>query len=83
LHRYAISQQIDYHEIKPLVCILFPLSFEQGILGLAPELEDESLVCSGAGASAYRSLRSEVEYYFGHECVQELDFIERNVLGDS
>ena len=28
LHRYAISKQMDYHEIKPLVCILFPLSFE-------------------------------------------------------
>jgi hypothetical protein len=80
LHRYAISKQMDYHEIKPLVCILFPLSFGEGILSVAPELEDDSLVCSGSGYSAYQSLRSELEYYFGHEFVEELDGIEKEVL---
>ena len=81
LHRYALSKQLDYHEIKPLVCILFPLSFGEGLLCLAPELEDDSLICAGAGSSAYRSLRNELEYYFGHECVEELDAIENNSLG--
>jgi Fe-S-cluster containining protein len=80
LHRFAISRQMDYHEIKPLVCILFPLSFGEGILRIAPELEDNSLVCAGEGASAYRSLREEVEYYFGHELIEELDQMERKVL---
>jgi Fe-S-cluster containining protein len=81
LHRHAISRQMDYHEIKPLVCILFPLSFEEGILLVAPELDDNSLVCSGAGYSAYQSLRNELEYYFGGELVEELDRIEKEVLG--
>ena len=81
LHRYAISKQLDYHGLKPLVCILFPLSFEQGILCLAPELDDNSLICSGSGASAYQSLRPELDYYFGRDCVEELDTIERKVLG--
>lgn len=80
LHRFAISQQLDYHEIKPLVCILFPLSFGEGILTIAPELDDNSLVCAGEGVSVYRSLRSEVEYYFGHELIGELDEMEQNVL---
>jgi Fe-S-cluster containining protein len=83
LHRYAISMQMDYHEIKPLVCILFPLSFEEGILLVAPELDDDSLVCSGAGHSAYQSLRNELEHYFGGELVEELDRIEKKVLGQS
>ena len=65
LHRYAISKQIDYHEIKPLVCILFPLSFGEGILSTAPELDDNSLVCAGSGYSVYQSMRGELEYYFG------------------
>ena len=82
LHRYAISKGMDYHEIKPLVCILFPLSFEEGILLVAPELDDNSLVCAGAGASAYQSLRSEMQYYFGQELVEELDRIERKVLSE-
>ena len=80
LHRYALSKQMDYHEIKPLVCILFPLSFGEGILCLAPELEDNSLVCSGEGSSVYRSLRSELEYYFGPACIEELDALEKSVL---
>ncbi|HEY3474667.1 MAG TPA: tetratricopeptide repeat protein, partial [Anaerolineales bacterium] len=83
LHRYAISKQIDYHEIKPLVCTLFPLSFGEGILSLAPELEDNSLICTGTGYSAYQSIRSELQYYFGREFVEELDSIQKNVLGKS
>lgn len=80
LHRYAISKQLDYHEIKPLVCILFPLSFGEGILTIAPELEDNSLVCAHSGYSVYQSMRRELEYYFGREFVEELDGMEKNVL---
>lgn len=83
LHRYAISKQMDYHEIKPLVCILFPLGFSDGVLSLAPELDDDSLVCSGSGASTYRSLRSELEHYFGRGFVEDLDGVEKAVLGQS
>ena len=80
LHRYAISKGMDYHEIKPLVCILFPLSFEEGILSVAPELGDNSLVCAGLGTSVYDSLRNELEFYFGREFVQELDDVKKEVL---
>ncbi|HEX6033868.1 MAG TPA: DUF3109 family protein, partial [Anaerolineales bacterium] len=82
LHRYAISKGMDYHEIKPLVCILFPLGFEEGVLLVAPELDDNSLVCAGVGASVYQSLRSEMQYYFGQEFVEELDEIEKEVFTD-
>ncbi len=80
LHRYALSRQMDYHEIKPIVCILFPLSFEEGLLCPAAELDDGSLICSGSGTSVYRAMRDELEYYFGHEFVGELDGIEREVM---
>ena len=80
LHRYAISRQMDYHEIKPLVCILFPLSFSQGILSLAEEMDDNSLVCSGPGYSAYQSMRHELEFYFGRELVEELNGVQKEVL---
>jgi len=80
LHRFAISKQMDYHEIKPLVCILFPLRFGEGVLSPAPELDDSSLICAGSGDSAYQSLRNELEYYFGREFVEELDGIEKAVL---
>jgi len=79
LHRYALSKGMDYHKIKPLVCILFPLSFEEGILSLAPELDDNSLVCAGSGDAAYYAMRSELEFYFGHEFVNELDAVEKKL----
>ena len=80
LHRYALSKGMDYHNIKPLVCILFPLSFEEGVLSLAPELDDRSLVCAGTGTSAYQSIRNELNYYFGQGFLEELDVIEKKVL---
>jgi Fe-S-cluster containining protein len=80
LHRYALSQQMDYHEIKPLVCVLFPLSFGEGILCLAPELEDNSLICADSGSSVYQSLREELKHYFGPEIVEELDDLEKQIL---
>ena len=83
LHRYALSKGMDYHEIKPLVCILFPLSFGEEILTIAPELDDNSLVCAGAGLSIYQSLRSELDHYFGRELVEELDEVEKRVLEQS
>lgn len=83
LHRYAIHRGIDYHEIKPLICILFPLSFEEGVLSVAAELDDHSLVCEGVGESVYRSLRNELEYYLGSEFVDEVDRIEQEVLRGS
>jgi hypothetical protein len=83
LHRYALSKGMDYHEIKPLVCTLFPLSFEEDLLMLAPELDDRSLVCAGAGESAYRALRNELEHYFGQELIEELDQIEKEVLSEN
>ena len=80
LHRYALSKGMDYHEIKPLVCILFPLSFEEGILSPAPELDDNSLVCAGSGDSVYQAMKNELEFYFGQEFSEELDTIEQRVL---
>jgi Fe-S-cluster containining protein len=82
LHRYAISKGMDYHEIKPLVCILFPLSFGEGILSIAPELDDGSLVCSGSGDSAYRAMSHELEHYFGQDLLAELTEIEEQILSD-
>ena len=43
IHRFALERGIDVHTIKPMVCLLFPASFDQGVLCPAYEfdLEDE------------------------------------------
>lgn len=86
LHRYALEKGIDYHEVKPLMSSLFPLSFEGGdpgehdcTLRAAGEVEDDELVCSDEGPTIYRGARSELLYYFGQELVAELDAIEASL----
>ena len=81
LHTYAIRNQIDYHELKPMVSVIFPLTYAEGILVPAEEVEDQSLVCMGTGLTLYRALRDELAYYFGGDFVQELDAIEDQETG--
>jgi hypothetical protein len=82
LHAYALDVGIDYHDLKPLVSTLFPLTFTEGLLCLSDELDEEQerFVCAGHGMTVYRALRGELAYYFGDGCVEALDEIERETL---
>ena len=83
LHRYALDAGIDYHEVKPLMSSLFPLSFEGGeggcTLRTAGEVEDEELVCLDEGPTIYRGGRNELLHYFGAEMIAELDALEASL----
>jgi hypothetical protein len=76
LHAFALEKGIDYHELKPVLSTLFPLTFDDGVLHVMEEVDDRSLVCLGQGPTLYRGVRSELEYYFGTALVEELDEIE-------
>ena len=56
-----------------MVSILFPLTFEQGVLVASSEVLDGTLICAGAGPSCYDGAREELRYYFGDALVLELD----------
>ena len=78
IHGWALENGMDYHQIKPIVSVLFPLTFEQGVLVPSSEMLDESLVCGGAGETLYHGLRDELGYYFGPELIAELDVLSRD-----
>lgn len=80
IHRMCLDQGRDYHELKPLVCSLFPITFDYDSLLVSTELEDGSLICANTGPSAYRGNRNELIFYFGPELAAELDEIEKQVL---
>ena len=80
VHAYCIERGIDYHELKPMVDCLFPLTFSQGTLTTATEVDDHTLVCLDTGPTLYRGLRGELEYYFGPELVGTLDRIEASLV---
>lgn len=82
IHGYALETGLDVHEIKPMVCLTFPIYWSDGVIVPNAEVLDGSLVCLGPGRTIYRSARQEVDYYFGAELVAELDKLEANVLRD-
>lgn len=75
LHAFALERAEDYHDIKPMVSSLFPVTFGGGALLCSEELTDGSLVCSGEGPTAYEMARAELRHYFGDELVVELDLL--------
>jgi hypothetical protein len=76
IHSFALSKGRDYHELKPMVSILFPITFDYGLLHPSNEIEDRSLQCYGDGPTLYRGVRDEIAWYFGAELVTELDAME-------
>jgi hypothetical protein len=73
IHAWCAQHGLDYHLYKPLVSILFPLTFEYGALVPSPETLDGTLACNGDGETLYAGVRDELAYYFGQTLVAELD----------
>jgi hypothetical protein len=76
IHKFCLEKGLDYHELKSMVCVLFPISFCEGLFFPAEEITDGSLACLGPGPTLYRSSRDEIRHYFGDEMVAELDALE-------
>lgn len=83
LHSYSLERGLDYHDLKPLVSALFPLTFEDGVLCPATEVEDGSLVCLTNGPTLYQGMKDELRYYFGAGLVTELDGLKRATPADT
>ena len=78
LHAYAIVSEIEPHTLKPMLCAIFPLTYNKGLLHPAEEVQVDELICLGAGETVYRGVRAELEHYFGTTLVGELDALERS-----
>ena len=80
IHALCLQQDRDYHEIKPIICWLFPLTVEATVLCPQNSVIDKSLVCGPDGVTLYRSQRGELRWLFGPELVAELDTLEQETL---
>ena len=80
LHKFALDKGINYHQVKPFMSSLFPLTFDGGLLTVAEEIAMRTLVCRDQGSSCYAGVRSELEYYFGASLVAELDRMADRVV---
>lgn len=73
LHAMSLESGTDYHDLKPLVSTLFPVTFGDATLLCSEELGDGTLICAGEGPTAYEMARGELAFYFGNDLVAELD----------
>jgi hypothetical protein len=80
LHSFALNKGIDYHEIKPFFCSMFPVTYNEGVLLTPEEIDEKLTACLGDGPTLYRGSRDEILHYFGPGLVAELDDLEANWL---
>jgi Fe-S-cluster containining protein len=80
IHRASIENGWDFRGVKPAICRLFPLSYEDDAIVIADEYEEYS--CAHVeGPSLYRISRDTIADVFGDDLVRALDAAEAQVLG--
>ena len=72
IHAFALATGRDYHSVKPVVCWLFPVTWDQGVLRPSSDVHDD-LICRGSGPTLYEMARGELEAAFSAALVTELD----------
>jgi Fe-S-cluster containining protein len=79
IHRAALESGWDMRGVKPAICRLYPVSYDDGAIILAPEYPEYS--CAHAeGPSLYRLTRDLLGELFGEALVIALDAAEARAL---
>lgn len=79
LHSFALQEDMNFNDIKPLVSAIFPVTFAEGCLCPSDEILDNELICRDQGPSLYEGARSDLQHYFGSEFIAILDgFLEKH-----
>jgi Fe-S-cluster containining protein len=79
IHRASLEQGWDFNGIKPAICRLFPISYEEDTICIADEATEYS--CAHVeGPTLYRITRDALAAVFGDALVVALDAAEAEVL---
>lgn len=80
IHRAALEGGWDFRGVKPAICRLFPLSYEDDAIVIADEYPEYS--CAHVdGPTLYRITRDALADIFGAPLVAAMDTAEAQVLG--
>ncbi len=79
IHAFALASGRDYHDIKPMVCWMFPVCWDQKVLRPNTDVKDD-LVCAGKGMTLYEGAREELRVVFGDDLVRQLDVLSKQTL---
>jgi Fe-S-cluster containining protein len=79
IHRASFEQGWDFNGVKPGICRLFPLSYEDDTIVIADEYPEYSCAHTGE-MSVYRGARDGLRDLFGLELIAALDAVEARVM---
>jgi Fe-S-cluster containining protein len=79
IHRAAFEQGWDFHGIKPNICRLFPLSYDEDIICISDDYEDYDCADAPGAPTLYRVGRDTLGALFGAELVTALDALEASL----
>ena len=77
LHRLALEKGFDPHTIKPLVCFLFPVTWDNTTLYISEFLEE--LPCRHIGTPVLDSQLEELTYYLGEAFIDEVNRLRQDM----
>ncbi len=76
IHRAALEGGWDFHQVKPHICRLFPLSYEGDAFVLSDDFVDYDCADRVGAPSVYRVARDTIAAVFGADLVAALDEAE-------
>lgn len=79
IHRASIEAGWDFHGVKPHVCRLFPLSYDQQSILISDDYDDYSCAHLPSAPTLYRNGRDTLAAIFGDELVVAMDAAERAI----
>ncbi|MCP4446910.1 MAG: DUF3109 family protein [Myxococcales bacterium] len=82
VHRASIEAGWDFHGIKPNICRLFPMSYDDEAIVMSDDYADYSCAFEPDTPTVYQVGRPDLLAIFGEALVLELDSIEKRVLAE-
>jgi Fe-S-cluster containining protein len=80
IHRASFEAGWDFHGVKPHVCRLFPLSYDDQALLISDDYEDYSCAHIASSPTLYRNARDTLSALFGEPLVRAMDVAEALVV---
>ena len=80
IHRASIEAGWDFHGVKPHVCRLFPLTYDDESILISDDYRDYSCAYEPDAPTLYRNGRDTLEAIFGADLVHALDAVEATVV---
>jgi Fe-S-cluster containining protein len=80
IHRASIEAGWDFHGVKPHVCRLFPLSYEEESIVISDDYADYSCAYLPDAPTLYRNGRDTLRAIFGDDLVRAMDAAEARLV---